>query len=113
MEAEGNFIPAQTLRKSDQREERRADVRKQQPGISIRAGDNFNLPALNFTQFLSPYFGLTIDKDANLTSDSSDMNEFAHGKGDSEHMNSARNFNLVILPTVAYFESLYGNLCLL
>ena len=22
------------------------------------AGDNFNLPALNFTQFLSPYFGL-------------------------------------------------------
>ena len=43
------------------------------------AGDNFNLPALNFTQFVSPYFGLTIGKYATLTSNSGDMNEFAHG----------------------------------
>jgi hypothetical protein len=31
------------------------------------AGDNFNLPALNFTQFLSPYLGWTIGNFATLT----------------------------------------------
>ena len=46
-----------------------------------RLGDNFNLPALNFTQFLSPYFGLSFGKFATITSTSGDMNEFAHGKG--------------------------------
>ena len=66
------------------------------------AGDNFNLPALNFTQFLSPYFGLTIGKFATVTSTSGDMNEFAHGKGDSQFMNMALNFNPVMLTTVPY-----------
>jgi porin len=45
---------------------------------------------------------LTIGKYATLTSNSGDMNEFAHGKGDSQFMNFALNFNPVILPTVAY-----------
>ena len=59
------------------------------------SGDNFNLPALNFTQFLSPYFGLTIGEYTTVTSNSGDMNEFAHGKGDTQFMNMALNFNPV------------------
>ena len=66
------------------------------------AGDNFNLPALNFSQFLSPYFGLTIGKYATITSNSGDMNEFAHGKGDTQFMNLAFNINPVLLTTVPY-----------
>ena len=55
--------------------------------------DNLSLPALNFTQFLSPYAGLTIGKYATITSTSGDMNEFAHGKGATQFMNLAFNFN--------------------
>jgi porin len=65
-------------------------------------GDNLNLPAFNFTQFLSPYFGLTIGKFATITSTSGDMNEFAHGKGDTQFSNMALNFNPVIALTVPY-----------
>ncbi len=68
----------------------------------LPAGDNFNLPALNFTQFLSPYFGLTIGKFATITSSSGDMNEFAHGKGDTQFMNTAFNVNPILLTTVPY-----------
>ena len=57
------------------------------------ASSNLNVPAFNFTQFLSPYFGLTLGKYATLTSTSGDMNEFAHGKGDTQFMNMALNFN--------------------
>ena len=113
VEAEGNFIPAHTLRKSINGKSGALMFVNSNQAFPMPAGDNFNLPALNFTQFLSPYFGLTIGKYATLTSNSGDMNEFAHGKGDSQFMNFALNFNPVILPTVAYFESLYGNLCLL
>lgn len=66
------------------------------------AGDNFNLPALNFTQFLSHYFGLTIGKYATVTPTSGDMNEFAHGKGDTQFMNLALNVNPVLLTSVPY-----------
>jgi porin len=66
------------------------------------SGDNFNLPAFNFTQFLSPYFGLTIGKYATVTANSGDMNEFAHGKGDTNFMNLAFNVNPVLLTTVPY-----------
>jgi porin len=52
-------------------------------------GQNFDLVALNFSQFLSPYFGLTIGKYATISSTSGDMNEFAHGKGDTQFMNLA------------------------
>jgi hypothetical protein len=56
-------------------------------------GDVFGVPAWNFTQFVSPYFGLAIGKFATITATSGDMNEFAHGKGDSNFMNMAFNAN--------------------
>ncbi|HTN69660.1 MAG TPA: carbohydrate porin [Methylomirabilota bacterium] len=65
-------------------------------------GDIFGIPALNFTQFLSPYFGLSIGKLATITATSGDMNEFAHGKGDTQFMNMAFNFNPLIAFTVPY-----------
>ena len=65
-------------------------------------GDNFDLISLNFSQFLSPYFGLTIGKYATITSTSGDMNEFAHGKGDTQFMNLALNFNPLLAFTVPY-----------
>jgi porin len=68
----------------------------------LPSGDNFDLPALNFTQFLSPYFGLTLGKYATITATAGDMNEFAHGKGDEQFMNAALNVNGVILFTVPY-----------
>src|SRR5258705_2930485 len=65
-------------------------------------GENFDLIALNFSQFLSPYFGLTIGKYATVTATSGDMNEFAHGKGDTQFMNMAFNFNPILAFTVPY-----------
>ena len=65
-------------------------------------GENFDLISLNFSQFLSPYFGLTIGKYATVTDSSGDMNEFAHGKGDSQFMNLALNFNPLLAFTVPY-----------
>jgi porin len=60
-------------------------------------GNNVALPALNFAQFLSPYFGVTAGKFATITSTSGDMNEFAHGKGDTQFFNTAFNINPVAL----------------
>lgn len=65
-------------------------------------GENFDLISLNFSQFLSPYFGLTIGKYATVTAHSGDMNEFAHGKGDTQFMNFAFNFNPLLAVTVPY-----------
>ena len=65
-------------------------------------GNIFGIPALNFTQFLSPYFGLGIGKLATITSTSGDMNEFAHGKGATQFMNLALNFNPLLAFTVPY-----------
>ena len=102
LEAEGNFIPADTLRKSiNGRAGSLMPVNSSQ-FYPTPAGDNFNLPALNFTQFLSEYFGLTIGKFATLSATAGDMNEFAHGKGDSQFMNLALNANPIILTTVPY-----------
>jgi porin len=102
VEAEGNFIPDDTLRKSiNGRTGALMPVNSNQ-FYPTPAGDNFNLPALNFTQFLSPYFGLSFGKLATITSTSGDMNEFAHGKGDVQFMNSALNFNPVMMLTVPY-----------
>ena len=64
-------------------------------------GDIFGVSAWNFTQFLSPYFGLGIGKFATITANSGDMNEFAHGKGDTNFMNMAFNVN----PLVAFTPS--------
>jgi porin len=65
-------------------------------------GQNFDFIALNFTQFLSPYAGLTIGKYATITNTSGDMNEFAHGKGATQFMNMAFNFNPLLAFTVPY-----------
>jgi porin len=61
--------------------------------------DQLNLPALNFAQFLSEYAGVVVGK---LDTTSGDMNEFAHGKGDSQFMNMAFNLNPTLLMTVPY-----------
>jgi porin len=112
VEAEGNFIPADTLRKSiNGRAGSLMPVNSNQ-FYPTPAGDNFNLPALNFTQFLSPYFGLTLGKYATLTSTSGDMNEFAHGKGDTQFMNLALNANPVMVLTVPYSTLATGLLVL-
>jgi len=65
-------------------------------------GDNLNISALNFAQFLSHYFGLTVGKYATITPTSGDMNEFAHGKGDTQFLNLAFNFNPILAVTVPY-----------
>ena len=65
-------------------------------------GGIFAVPAWNFTQFLSPYFGLAIGKFATITATSGDMNEFAHGKGDSNFMNMAFNANPLAIFTMPY-----------
>src|ERR1044071_3347417 len=65
-------------------------------------GNIFGVSAWNFTQFLSPYFGLGIGKFATITANSGDMNEFAHGKGDSNFMNMALNVNPLVAFTVPY-----------
>jgi len=102
LEAEGNFIPADNFFKSiNGRAGALMPVNSNQL-YPTPAGDNFNLPALNFSQFLSPYFGLTLGKYATITSSSGDMNEFAHGKGDTQFMNTALNINPILLTTVPY-----------
>src|SRR5215475_14340522 len=65
-------------------------------------GGIFGVPAWNFTQFLSPYFGMAIGKFATITATSGDMNEFAHGKGDSNFMNMAFNANPLPIFTMPY-----------
>ena len=70
--------------------------------LPLPPGDIFGVPALNFTQFLSPHFGLSIGKFATITNTSGDMNEFAHGKGDTQFMNMALNFNPLLAFTVPY-----------
>ncbi len=60
---------------------------------------NFNVPQLSFTQFVSPYFGVFAGK---LDTMSSDANEFAHGKGDTQFMNVAFNINPVTLIAAPY-----------
>ena len=102
LEAEGNFIPADKLRKSINGRTGALMYVNNSQIYPTTAGDNFNLPAINFTQNVSPYFGLTIGKYATITSTSGDMNEFAHGKGDTQFMNMAFNVNPVTALTVPY-----------
>src|SRR5215472_15137390 len=70
--------------------------------LPLPPGGIFGVPAWNFAQFLSPYFGLTLGKFATITNTSGDMNEFAHGKGATQFMNMAFNFNPLIVFTVPY-----------
>ena len=101
-EAEGNFTPADTRRKTINGRTGALMAVNSNQFYPTTAGDNFNIPALNFTQFLSPYFGLAIGKLATITSTSGDMNEFAHGKGDGQFMNGALNFNPLMGVTAPY-----------
>jgi porin len=66
----------------------------------IPGEENLLLPALNITQFLSEYAGVVVGKLA--TTAGGDMNEFAHGKGDTQFMNFALNLNPALLLTVPY-----------
>jgi len=65
-------------------------------------GSNFNVPNVSFMQFFSPYAGLVFGKLAVLTPTSGDMNEFAHGKGDTQFMNTAFSINPVTLLIIPY-----------
>jgi porin len=65
----------------------------------IPGKDQLNLPAVNFAQFLSEYAGVVVGK---MDTTSGDMNEFAHGKGNSQFMNTAFNINPTLLLTVPY-----------
>src|SRR5262249_39989583 len=68
----------------------------------VPPGDIFGVPAWNFSQFLSPYFGLTLGKFATISNIAGDMNDFAHGKGATPFMNMALNFNPLLAFTVPY-----------
>jgi porin len=65
-------------------------------------GDNLNVPDVSFMQFFSPSAGVVLGKLALITPTSGDMNEFAHGKGDTQFMNGAFNYNPVTVLVVPY-----------
>jgi porin len=64
----------------------------------LPGGGNVAVPAWNFTQFLSHYAGVTFGKQE---FSGADMNEFAHGKGDTQFFNLGFNLNPAAL-TVPY-----------
>ena len=66
----------------------------------IPGEENLLLPALNLTQFLSEYAGVVVGKLDTVAG--GDMNEFAHGKGDTQFMNLALNLNPALMLTVPY-----------
>lgn len=61
----------------------------------VATGDNFGVPKLAFTQFLSKYGGVSIGKQQTIST--GDLNEFAHGKGDDQFFNIAFNANPTLL----------------
>jgi porin len=65
----------------------------------IPAEEEVAIPALNFAQFLSEYAGVVVGK---MDTSGGDMNEFAHGKGDTQFMNLVFNLNPALLMTVPY-----------
>jgi len=102
LEAEGNFTPYDDILDSTNGETGALMPVNSNQIYPTPSGDNFNMPALNFTQFLSPYVGLFIGKLATISSTSGDMNEFAHGKGDVNFMNLAFSLNPLLAFTVPY-----------
>ena len=64
--------------------------------------DQLNIPNVSIMQFFSHYFGVFGGKLATITSHSGDMNEFAHGKGDTQFLNLALNINPAVSLTVPY-----------
>jgi porin len=71
--------------------------------------DQINVPEISMTQFLSHYFGVFVGK---IDTTSGDMNEFAHGKGDTQFLNLAFGINPVALLTVPYSSLAAGVLIL-
>jgi porin len=69
-----------------------ADTNKLFP---LPVGDNVALPELAFAQFFSHYAGVLAGKLETVTN--GDMNEFAHGKGDTQFFNTAFNINPTLL----------------
>jgi len=67
--------------------------------LPMPTDSNFNVPQVSFMQFFSPYAGLVFGK---LDTIGGDANEFAHGKGDTQFMNTAFNINPISLLTVPY-----------
>jgi porin len=61
----------------------------------LPTGNNVALPAWNFAQFLLRYAGVTVGKFQTVSG--GDMNEFAHGKGDTQFFNTALNVNPALL----------------
>jgi porin len=65
--------------------------------------DQLNIPNVTIMHFfLQHYIGVFAGKLATITSHSGDMNEFAHGKGDTQFLNMAFNFNPTVSLTVPY-----------
>jgi porin len=93
VELEGNFGHAVNLRNGGLMPVNSSQI------YPTPGSDQLNLPAFNFAQFLSEYAGVLVGK---LDTTSGDMNEFAHGKGDSQFMNLAMNINPSLLLTVPY-----------
>jgi porin len=63
---------------------------------------SFVLPGVLYTQFLSEQFGISLGKFTTITSESGDMNEFAHGKGAKQFLNPAFNLNPATALTIPY-----------
>jgi porin len=59
--------------------------------------DSFVLPQVSYTQFLSEKFGFFVGKLTVITQNSGDMNEFAHGKGDRQFLNTSFSANPVVM----------------
>jgi len=64
--------------------------------------DQLNIPNVSIMQFFSHYIGVWVGKLATITSNFGDMNEFAHGKGDTQFFNLAFNANPIVLQTMPY-----------
>jgi porin len=68
----------------------------------IPGSDELNIPNVSIMQFLSDYIAVVVGKLATITPHTGDMNEFAHGKGDTQFFNLAFNANPTVLVTVPY-----------
>jgi porin len=64
--------------------------------------DQLNIPNVSIMQFFSHYIAVLAGKIATITSNFGDMNEFAHGKGDTQFFNLALNANPTVLMTMPY-----------
>ncbi len=65
------------------------------PLFPLSTGDNVALPNLSMTQFVSRHAGVIVGKLQTVST--GDLNEFAHGKGDTQFFNLAFNINPVAL----------------